>query len=95
MLGIVLERVSKLLCLKEFAMKKIVICMSLICVVSVQASEKKSGKIDVKNLDQLRSAVRKEREDYQKNHGADYLKGLEVKRNNKIQSEKSITEDKK
>jgi hypothetical protein len=76
-------------------MKKIVICMSLVCVVSVQASEKKSQKNELRNLDQVRSALRKEHEEIQKNHGADYVRGLEVKRNNKIQSEKSITEDKK
>jgi hypothetical protein len=84
----------KIVFTKEFAMKKIVVCMSLICVVSMQASEKRNQKNELTNLDQVRSALRKEHEDHQKNRGADYLKGLEIKRN-RIHSEKSITEDKK
>jgi len=69
------------------------ICMSLVCALLMQASEKKSQKKDL-NLDELRSAVRQEREEHQKTRGADYIRGLEVKRN-KILSEKSATEDKK
>jgi len=75
-------------------MKKIGMCMSLVCVVSMQASEKKSGKEDIKTRDRLRTALRKEHEDFRKTHGTDFVKGLEAKRT-KMHSEQSVTEDKK
>jgi hypothetical protein len=75
-------------------MKKIVVCMSLVCALSMQAAEKKSKKQEITTVDQLRTEYLRAREDNQKNGGASYLNYLEVKRDKKY-SEKSTVGDTK
>ncbi len=76
-------------------MKKMTVCVSLVCFLSMHASEKKSVKKDITNLDQLRSEVRKGHAEFQQKGGlAYYGEHYETKRS-RSHTERSTAEDKK
>ncbi|HEX4069138.1 MAG TPA: hypothetical protein VHX42_03495 [Candidatus Babeliales bacterium] len=69
-------------------MKKIVICMSLLCAVTMQASEKRSGKTTVNTLDETRAYIKNRPKNPNGMQTMDYVKQLDTK-SKKISFEKS------
>ena len=74
-------------------MKKIVMSVSLVCVVLLVASEKKK-KIDITSLDQLRTETRHAKQDFNRTRGSDFVEKLDQKRN-KMHSEHTTAGDTK
>ena len=70
-------------------MKKIVMCISLMCaVVMMNGSEKKGAKVTVNSFDELHEQVRRKRVEFNQNKGESYLQHLETK-SAKINTERS------